>query len=546
MRRIVLSLAAVGVAILIASGVALAAVINGTNGPDTLTGTDEADTIRGDDGADTISGMGSSDTIYGGHGPDTLYGNDERQTPGAPGGDHIEGRPGDDTIVGSEGADVIYGDEDADTIVDGPEDDAAVDHIYGGINADEITSANSPASRDVVGCGDGTDTVVADALDDISANCENVSKLVTEEQALEQDASMYATDFGVSVEEAKRRLELQDDVGELGAKLEANEVATYGGIEIVHQPEFRVVVYFTVGGELTIGPYVVGTPLEGIVEVRKVSATLKELEAAQEAAMGLYEERGITVESDINVTQNRAEIYVTQADQAEAQLVSLPPHVEVITVDSFMPPAGVFFAGHPLQLANGTLWCTSGFTVRHIPSNAEGTLTAGHCPPRTDDNYDDLRNLFYGERVLPFQQQDLNGSQDVQWHTTPNIDDRAWFRASSRYDIRKLLSTKGRPNQEVGDYACKYGRRTGYSCGKIEGKWWAPSFVTDANRTFMRVQKTSSGTMAAPGDSGGPVFLNNTALGITVAGDNDELGYMAINYAVDNTTYLDLKVQQAD
>lgn len=540
MRRTTLVLTTVVVAVLLVSGVALAAVIEGTNGPDTLTGTDEADTIRGADGADTISGMGSSDTIYGGHGPDTLYGNDERQTPGAPGGDHIEGRPGDDTIVGSEGADVIYGDEDADTIVDGPEDDAAVDHIYGGINADEITSANSPASRDVVGCGDGTDTVVADALDDVSANCENVSKLVTEEQALQQDASMYATDFGVSVEGAKRRLELQDDVGELGAKLEANEVATYGGIEIVHQPEFRVVVYFTVGGELTIGPYVVGTPLEGIVEVRKVSATLKELEAAQEAAMSLYEERGITVESDINVTQNRAEIYVTQADQAEAQLVSLPPHVEVITVDSLMEPAA-FYAGLKLMWSDGTLWCTSGFTVKHIPSGDEGTLTAAHCPPNTHLNENDSRKLLYGGDVMPFVQQDLGGSQDVQWHKTPGYEDRAWFRASSQYDIREVRSKKGRAQQEKGDYVCKYGKTTGYSCGKIVGKRYAPKWVRGENHTFIRVLKTSSGRMTNAGDSGGPAFLSGTALGIVSGGDYDELVYMAINYAED--TYLDLKVQ---
>jgi hypothetical protein len=64
------------------------------------------------------------------------------------------------------------------------------------------------------------------------------------EEALNPDAKTYAKDFGVSVEEADRRLDLQDDVGSLGAKLEKNEPDTFAGLESRHKPDYHVVVYF--------------------------------------------------------------------------------------------------------------------------------------------------------------------------------------------------------------------------------------------------------------------------------------------------------------
>lgn len=53
-RRLVLTLAVVGVAIVLAGGVALAATINGTEGNDTLSGTSGTDYIYGKGGDDTI------------------------------------------------------------------------------------------------------------------------------------------------------------------------------------------------------------------------------------------------------------------------------------------------------------------------------------------------------------------------------------------------------------------------------------------------------------------------------------------------------------
>jgi Ca2+-binding RTX toxin-like protein len=80
------------VALLLASGVALAATINGDNGPNTLTGTMWADLIRG---------YGSNDKITGGKGVDRIYagaGNDYVSSAGDGSRDLVKCGPGIDTV----------------------------------------------------------------------------------------------------------------------------------------------------------------------------------------------------------------------------------------------------------------------------------------------------------------------------------------------------------------------------------------------------------------------------------------------------------------
>jgi Ca2+-binding RTX toxin-like protein len=80
-RRIAILVAVMGLMVMAFAGVALAATINGTAGPDTLIGTREDDVLRGFAGADTINGRGDKDTVFGGRGADTIRARDgERDT----------------------------------------------------------------------------------------------------------------------------------------------------------------------------------------------------------------------------------------------------------------------------------------------------------------------------------------------------------------------------------------------------------------------------------------------------------------------------------
>ena len=60
--------------------------------------------------------------------------------------------------------------------------------------------------------------------------------------ALRRDASAMAEELGISVDEALRRLQYQDGIGDLQAALMANEHDTFAGLWIEHQPEYRIVI----------------------------------------------------------------------------------------------------------------------------------------------------------------------------------------------------------------------------------------------------------------------------------------------------------------
>jgi Ca2+-binding RTX toxin-like protein len=125
-RRVILLVTAMGVAMLLASGVALAATIEGTPGDDRLLGTANTDTIYGRGGDDLIRSLGARDVDFGNTGNDDIYGGEI--------GDQLFGNAGDDYLVGDGGADEFYGAGGDDVIVSG--DDKRPDTVRCGAGYD--------------------------------------------------------------------------------------------------------------------------------------------------------------------------------------------------------------------------------------------------------------------------------------------------------------------------------------------------------------------------------------------------------------------------
>jgi pyruvate/2-oxoglutarate dehydrogenase complex dihydrolipoamide acyltransferase (E2) component len=162
------------------------------------------------------------------------------------------------------------------------------------------------------------------------------SQALGEDVALSKDARYYAEDVGVSLEEAIRRLKLQQEIGTSGLEraLARNEADTFAGLWIQHRPDYRVVVLFTEGGEETIGPYIEGKPWADLVLARNgADATLAELRAAQAEAERIADELGIEAGSSIDVMGNRVELLVEDPEHLNSALRSadlrLPEHVKV-------------------------------------------------------------------------------------------------------------------------------------------------------------------------------------------------------------------------
>jgi Ca2+-binding RTX toxin-like protein len=124
----------------------------GTGNADVLRGSPFLDYLYGGNGADMLFGLGGPDLLDGGPGDDRLD--------GGTGSDRIVGYVGDDTIVGGDGNDRIDGDRGS-------------DRIWAG-RGNDLVASGTDGRRDLISCGPGRDTVVAERIDRIARDCERV------------------------------------------------------------------------------------------------------------------------------------------------------------------------------------------------------------------------------------------------------------------------------------------------------------------------------------------------------------------------------------
>jgi Ca2+-binding RTX toxin-like protein len=117
-------------------------------------------------GADSLKVNGAvADTLAGDTGNDVLDGGD--------GNDDLRGEDGNDTLLAGNGNDILQGGSGADTVDAGEGDDT--------INVPD-------GNADKVACGGGTDTVRADTVDEVAADCEKVERAFVAPPAGEQAA----------------------------------------------------------------------------------------------------------------------------------------------------------------------------------------------------------------------------------------------------------------------------------------------------------------------------------------------------------------------
>ncbi|MCW3014924.1 MAG: hypothetical protein JWO02_2016 [Solirubrobacterales bacterium] len=131
-----------------------------THQPSTLVGTDAAEHLEAfqTNGPSTLTGNGGADELKGSGGADTLD--------GGAGNDMLDGGFGDDTITGGPGRDTISADRAGGDC--GP---LWCTYPYGN---DTVLARDGEA--DSITCGAGTDRVVADPVDTVAPDCEQVER----------------------------------------------------------------------------------------------------------------------------------------------------------------------------------------------------------------------------------------------------------------------------------------------------------------------------------------------------------------------------------
>ena len=191
MRRVVLVLVAMALALLLASGVAWAVNKIGTDGPDTLRGTNGADNLLGRGGNDRLFALDGRDTLLGGPGKDWV---DTHPKKFRRGDKNLQGGPGNDIVFGGRGSDNVLDDAGNDLLADGPGREFSLDKVSGGDGTDVIFVQNVPAAKDIATCGGGFDRVLADSEDLVSPDCERV-RIVhgSREEVLQQEEEFFAS-----------------------------------------------------------------------------------------------------------------------------------------------------------------------------------------------------------------------------------------------------------------------------------------------------------------------------------------------------------------
>ena len=171
----------------------------------------------------------------------------------------------------------------------------------------------------------------------------DVLPVADDSAALRRDAESYAADVGVSVDEAARRLTIQNsgDLGQLQERLATERPATFGGLWVVHQPEYGAVVAFTEAADSTLALYVPAGGFPFPVRAVAVAYSAEELRAAQVLAGAALRRLGVPNESGVYLMDNRVEVVVEDAAPVEAALAQgylwLHPAVEVVEGE-FMQP----------------------------------------------------------------------------------------------------------------------------------------------------------------------------------------------------------------
>jgi len=390
------------------------------------------------------------------------------------------------------------------------------------------------------------------------------------EEAIALEAANYASAYGVSEDEAVRRLALMHDSAESLRSVEQSVGSALGGM------------YFDNGADFALVLNTVGEQANVPASIRsKGRAFPKRPLSAEGRARGLSEARVERVrqlagQSHTGKTRRVAKAAMAKEKVQELRRANAQKNgsIEGFNGSSFddrtgelvirifssadqtkaMAAARALYPGVPLRLqvddtkptndhtrggAHLTQGCTTGFVARDRTTNHVGVVTAGHCnwsiarySAPDGSNYDMTR-----------RQWDMNAALDLAFFWDDH-EPTAEFYPTSSATPRALVgwtsvgSTEERGYLTTGSYICHYGVYSAtQSCGEVTDTSFAPAIysngvftgcgkpgapVISCGPNFVRVDKVAKEGQVAlqciGGDSGGPWFAYGNAYGINKGG----------------------------
>ena len=243
-----------------------------------------------------------------------------------------------------------------------------------------------------------------------------------------------------------------------------------------HLPTFRVAVLLTQGGKEMVQPLLEGRfqALGSVLDVAEAKHSLRDLQTLVPPLSAMLERIHERANLDVDVAANAVSINSVDPSRLHGALtrigVSLPRAVVLREVAKLTEPLEGMSGGVSINE------CTAGFSVVRASDGKRGMTTAAHC---------DNNSQYYKGTLLPWVAGKYGQDWDVQWHTTsPYIPTNVVWNGTSYVTVNAM---RGRLGQAVGEYVCKHGRVTRYTCGTIRFTSFLPSSIPNATATWVTV-----------------------------------------------------------
>ncbi len=347
------------------------------------------------------------------------------------------------------------------------------------------------------------------------------AKVLTDKiEIMAESADIYAADFDIPHEEALKRLAIQEQLGNIEQLITEGNPNSFASLYIEHNPEYRIVVMSTLKDPTVMQAYFDTLEYDVPLSFKTVDNALIDLEKLQaDTAAQLYN-ASIDADMNINIHQNRVEVYVTDINLFKQQTtqsnITLPITIHIEQTESLLTPAVSMHGGYLFRSYRGKK-CTFGFPVYSSWRHKSGLSTAGHC-----DN-----TGKYATHAISSQYERNWGPYDIQFMQPNSSSTYISNLTFTGYSHQRMFTSKLRNSQSIGSWVYKYGRTSGRTSGKIRSRWYTHKGYSTYILTDM---------VTLEGDSGGPVFLGSTAYGSVVGmapaknGQHGGMIYMAMDY----------------
>jgi len=389
------------------------------------------------------------------------------------------------------------------------------------------------------------------------------------------EVSNYSRHYDLSRQEARRNLARQAESGAVTEALMDSERGQFAGVWFDNQRGELVVPTVSGAAAATVRNTLSEFGFDPASRTESAVASWAELESAQEgidrellpAIKAGYVATSLDPRTNSVVIEQAAEIPKSAIAGVAAAKATSPVPVEIRSSDKASLAADFESCGYEycsLPLRGGvniydpshpTEPCTSAFPAMGNDGNRY-LLTAGHCVGhqyRQEPDYtlwwsktDSLAANQIGTATQYTQYPEgdwakikVSGSY---WDSNPWRSTVAYWGAPILNSEEDVIGKQPTVNAEypingespsvVGVYACHSGIRTGTTCGPITGV-----NVTHTVGSWVLKHMNELGNVCSePGDSGGPVFTNNSALGMLTGSDpnktcNDTIYYSNIQEA---------------